>query len=153
MCIRDSIYVTLDPPRERTDFVDLEAPRTSYGPRRGRAARWGERKLDQPRVVQKSDQVYSIPRRTRAGFSKPPQPIVALVSKVSSLGEHRVAVAAKPLRAWDVSKRSRAPRNVRRCPGKVHAVTRQCASGGKCGWFGGAGPECRPSRCLLSKYL
>ena len=27
------IYVTLDAPRERAGFVDLEAPRTSYGPR------------------------------------------------------------------------------------------------------------------------
>ena len=54
-----------------------------------------------PRVVQKSDQVYSIFRRNRADFSKPPQPIVAPVPKVGSLGEHRVAVAAKPLRVWD----------------------------------------------------
>ena len=27
------IYVTLDSPRERAGSVDLEAPRTSYGPR------------------------------------------------------------------------------------------------------------------------
>ena len=47
--------------------------------------------------------VIYIVRCTRADFSKPPQPIVALVSKVSSLQEHRVAVAAKPLRAWDAS--------------------------------------------------
>ena len=39
------IYVTLDPPRERADFVDLEAPSTSYGPRRGRIARSGEGSL------------------------------------------------------------------------------------------------------------
>ena len=51
----------------------------------------------------KSDQVYSILRRTRADFSKPPQPIVALVPKVGSPGEHRVAEAAKPIRAWDAS--------------------------------------------------
>ena len=44
-----------------------------------------------------------IRRRTRAEFSKPPQPIVALVPNVGSLGEHRVAVAAEPLHAWDKS--------------------------------------------------
>ena len=54
-----------------------------------------------PGSSKKTDQIYSILRRTRADFSKPPQPIVALVPKVGSLGEHRVAVAAKPLRAWD----------------------------------------------------
>ena len=36
-------------------------------------------------------------------FFKPPQAIVALVPKAGSLGEHRVAVAAKPLRAWGSS--------------------------------------------------
>ena len=77
-------------------------------------------------------------------ISKPPQPIVALVPKVGSLGEHRIAVAAKPLHAWDAS--VPAPKNVRRCSGKAHAVPRQCASGGKGGWFGGAGPECRPNK-------
>ena len=44
-----------------------------------------------------------IRRRTRAEFSKPPQPIVALVLKVGALGEHRVAVAAKLIRTWDAS--------------------------------------------------
>ena len=42
-----------------------------------------------------------IRRRTRAEFSKPPQPIVALVPNVGSLGGHRIAVAAEQLRAWD----------------------------------------------------
>ena len=36
-------------------------------------------------------------------FSKLPQPVVVLVSNMGSLGENRVAVAAKPLRAWDPS--------------------------------------------------
>ena len=33
-------------------------------------------------------------------FFKPPQAIVALVPNVGSLGEHRITVAAEPLRAW-----------------------------------------------------
>ena len=36
-------------------------------------------------------------------FFKPPQAIVALVPKAGSLGEHRVTVAAEPLRAWGSS--------------------------------------------------
>ena len=57
--------------------------------------------------------------------------------------QSRVAVVAKPLRAWD--KRSPAPKNHRRCPGKAQDAPWQCPSGGIGGWFGGAGPECRPN--------
>ena len=77
-----------------------------------------ERKLDRPRVVQKSDHVYSILRRTRADFPKPPQPIVALVPKVDSLWEHRVAVAVIPLRAWNASV-ARRQKTLTAVPGKL----------------------------------
>ena len=51
-------------------------------------------------------------------FSKPPQPIVALVPKVGSLGEHRIAVAAEPLRAWDTSV-ARRPKTLPVVPGEL----------------------------------
>ena len=90
----------MDPPRERAGYVNLQAPRISYGPRAGLVARREKRELDRPWVVQNSGQVYPIFRRNRTNFSTPPQPIVTLVPNVGSLGEHRVAVAAEPLRAW-----------------------------------------------------
>ena len=93
----------MDPPRERAGYVNLQAPRTSYGPRGGRAARREERELERPRIVQNLGQVYPILRRTRTDFSKPPQPIVALVPNVGSLREKRVAVAAELLCAWGTS--------------------------------------------------
>jgi len=84
--------------------VNLKAPRTSYGPRGGRVARREKRELERPRIVQKLGEGYPILRRTRTDlFFKPPQAIVALVPKVGSPGEHRVAVAAEPLRAWGSS--------------------------------------------------
>ena len=74
--------------------------------------------VDSPRFPKKSDHAYSILSRTRADFSKPPQPIVALVPKVGSLGEHLVAVAAKPLRAWDTSV-ARRQKTFTAVPGKL----------------------------------
>ena len=62
-----------------------------------------KRELERPRIVQNLGQGYPILRRTRTDFFKPPQAIVALVPKAGSLGEHRVAVAAEPLRAWGSS--------------------------------------------------
>ena len=92
------------PPRERAGYVNLKAPRTSYGPRGGRVARREKRELEQPRIVQKLGEGYPILRRTRTDlFFKPPQAMVALVPKVGSPGEHRVAVAVEPLRAWGSS--------------------------------------------------
>ena len=41
-------------------------------------------------------------------------------------------------------KRNPATKNARRFSKEAHAVPCPCASGGKGGWFGGAGPECRP---------
>ena len=93
----------MDPPREHAGCVNLQAPRTSYDPRRGRVARREKRELERPRIVQNLGQGYPILRRTRTDFFKPPQAIVALVPKAGSLGEHRVAVAAEPLRAWGSS--------------------------------------------------
>ena len=81
----------LGSPREGAGDVDLKAPRTSYGPRQRRVARRRERKLNLPRLVQKSDQTYPVRSRARADLPKPPQPIVALVPNVGFLREYCVA--------------------------------------------------------------
>ena len=93
-------------------------------------ARRGDRELDRPRVVQTSDQVLSILRRARAYFSKPPQPIVALVPNGVSLNEHRIAVATEPLRAWDTSVARRVktlpivPGELTRCRTNLHPAVK-----------------------------
>ena len=62
------VYVTLDSSRKRTGYVNLQAPRASYGSRRSRVARWGKRKFNRSRVVQKADQVYLVLGSARAEF-------------------------------------------------------------------------------------
>ena len=83
--------------------MDLQISRASCSPHQSNVARRRERKLNRPRVVQKSGQIYLVLGRTRAGFSKPPQPTVTLVLNVGSLKEHRIVVATEPLRVWDTS--------------------------------------------------
>ena len=122
------------PPRERAGYVNLQAPRTSYGPRGGRVARQEKRELERPRIVQNSVQVYPILRRIRTDFSKPPQSIVALVPKVASLAEHRVAAAAEQLRACGTSI-ARRQRTLPGGSGRAYAVPHQSASGGTGGWL------------------
>ena len=69
-------------------------------------------------------------RRTRADFSKPPQPIGALAPNVGSLGEHRVALAATPRRAWDarVARRQKTftfvPGKLAQCHSNAHPVVK-----------------------------
>ena len=80
------IYVTLDPPRKRTDDVKLQAPRASYVSRPSRVARRGKRKSNRSRVVQKADQVYLVLGSARAGFSSHHNPSFPLYQKWSPLG-------------------------------------------------------------------
>ena len=82
--------------------MNLQAPTASYGSRRSRVARRGERKF-RPRVVQKVDQVYLVLGCARADFFKPPLPIVSLVLKVGSLRKHRVVVATEPIGTGNTS--------------------------------------------------
>ena len=89
------ICVTLDPPCKCASEMYLQASRTSYSSRRSRVARRRNRKLDRSWVIQKSHQIYHISSRVRADFPKLSQTIVALVSKVGSVGKHIGDVAAK----------------------------------------------------------
>ena len=91
------IYVTLDPPSKRASQGYLQSPRTSCSSRRSRVARRRKRKLDRPRVVQNSNNIYPIRSCSRADFPEPLQTVVALVPKVSPVGKHGVAVSAKPI--------------------------------------------------------
>ena len=100
--------------------------------------------VDSPRFPKKSDHAYSILSRTRADFSKPPQPIVALVPKVGSLGEHLVAVAAKPLRAWDTSV-ARRQKTFTAVPGKLMLCRTNAHPAVKAVGLAVAGPEYRPN--------
>ena len=55
------------------------------------------RKLDRPRVVQNSNQIYPIRWCSRADFPEPTQTVVALVPKVGTVGKHGIAESAKPI--------------------------------------------------------
>ena len=57
-------------------------------------------------------------RRTRVNFSKPSQPIVALVIDMGPLGDHRVAQAARSLRTWDANI-ARRPKTLVVLPGNL----------------------------------
>ena len=91
-----------------------------------------KRELERPRIVQNLGQGYPILRRTRTDFFKPPQAIVALAPKAGSLGEHRVAVAAEPLRAWGSSV-VRCQKNAHCGSGRAYGAPHQSASGGEGG--------------------
>ena len=89
--------------------MNWQAPRASYGSRRGRVARRGKRKFNRSRVFHKADQVYLVLGSACADFSKPPKSIVSLVPKVGSLRKYRVVVATEPIDAENpsVSRRSK----------------------------------------------
>ena len=123
--------------------MDRKIPRISYGPGRNRIARRRKRKLNQPWVVQMSDEVYPVLSRTRTDFRQASHRIVVHVPTVGSIREYCVAKATDPLHARDASAAGRP--NVRLCSEKAHAVPHQRVIDSKGGWFDGVCPGCRPN--------
>ena len=120
------------PPRERAGYVNLKAPRTSYGPRGGRVARREKRELERPRIVQNLGEGYPILRRTRTDFFQATTSHCRPCTKrglpwgASYHGNGRATPGVG-------HKRSLAPKNAPRSSVRANAAPRQSASGGKGG--------------------
>lgn len=102
----------------------------------------------------KKEEAWSVPGHPRTApkytpsvlvLELPPHSVAILVPKVSAVGYHRGAVAAKPIRARDEAVAGRAKKNVRRHYEKAPVVQRQYSSVGTGSGLGGAGSGCRPS--------
>ena len=128
----ESATLRWTPPRERAGYVNLKAPRTSYGPRGGRVARREKRELERPRIVQNSGQVYPILRRTRIDYFQ------------ATTSHRRPGIKSGP--PWGAPcrgsigatprvglKRSPVPKNALRGSGRAYAASHQSSSGGKGG--------------------
>ena len=64
----ESATLRWTPPRERAGYVNLKAPRTTYGPSRGRVARREKRELERPRICL----LYTSPSPRDATLSRMP---------------------------------------------------------------------------------
>ena len=120
----------MNPPRERAGYVNLKAPRTSYGPRGGCLARREKRELERPRIVQKLGEGYPIPRRTRTDLFQTTTSHCRPCTK-SGLpwgAPCRGSSGATPRVGF---KRSPVPKNAPCGSGRAYGAPHQSASGGE----------------------
>ena len=128
-------HVAVDPSRESAGYVNLQAPRTSYGPCGGRVARREKRELDRPRIVQNSGHVYPILRRTRADFFPIYRNHRRPCTKSGLLWGAPCRSSSGTAPRVGLFERSPAPKNAPRGSGRTYAAPHKSGSGRKGGWL------------------